>query len=123
MRVMVTGSRDWPAGEWAKIYDVLDGLLDRCDEEFILLHGAAAGPDSWADEWAADAWGNISVKRFPPDYEAHGKRATHVRNDEMLKEADLVVAFWDGKSRGTKSVIDKAVKRGIAFEVHSPAGV
>lgn len=124
---MVTGSRNWPPDEWPTIYDALDALSERLDREgthrFTLLHGSAEGPDSWADEWASESWGEVEAKAFPPDYGKHGKRAPHVRNDEMLAQADYVLAFWDGKSRGTKSVIDKAVKRGLDYEVHSPAGV
>lgn len=123
MNVMVTGSRDWPADEWPKIYDVLDRLAAHAPEGMTLLHGEAAGPDSWADEWAAGTWETVEVKRFPPDYERYGASAPHVRNDEMLKLADIVIAFWDGKSRGTKSVIEKAKKRNLAFEVYSPSGV
>jgi hypothetical protein len=120
---MVTGSRSWPADEWPKVFDVLDALLDERGAPLVILHGAAEGPDSWADEWATDVWGDVTAEAFPPDYDSYGKRAPHVRNDEMLRLADYVVAFWDGKSRGTKSVIDKAAKRGIEYEVHSPAGV
>lgn len=130
MTIMVTGSRDWPVDEWAAIYDVLDRLANRAAEHndtLYIVHGAAAGPDSLADEWASDTWHEVEVEDFPPDYETHGKRAPHVRNDVMLSlvqdDQGTVIAFWDGKSRGTKSVIDKAIKRGLNFEVYSPAGV
>lgn len=122
MKVMVTGSRGW-ADEDA-IYDALDRLLDRARErgdEFELLHGGAEGADIIGYWWALDR--DVVARSFLPDYRTNGKHAPHVRNDRMLAVADYVIAFWDGKSRGTKSVIDKAVKRDLAYEVHAPRGV
>jgi hypothetical protein len=126
MVLMVTGSRDWPQDQWPIIYNALSELLLRAQnrgEGFSLLHGAAKGADEIAGDWADDNEILHDLEEFRPDYDAHGKRAPHVRNDEMLRLADYVVAFWDGKSRGTKSVIRKAQKLGIAYEVHSPKGV
>ena len=126
MVLMVTGSRDWPQDQWPIIYNALSELRLRAEnrgEGFSVLHGGAKGADEIAADWADDQALDYLVEEFPPDYEAHGKRAPHVRNDEMLRLADYVVAFWDGKSRGTKSVIRKAQKLGIEYEVHSPKGV
>jgi hypothetical protein len=47
-----------------------------------------------------------------PDYKKYGRGGPLKRNDLIVKEADLVLAFWDGKSRGTKNTIDKAKKGG-----------
>jgi hypothetical protein len=124
VRILVTGSRSWPLDEWPKIYDVLDRIFLALNrrEDFWLCHGAAEGADTTAGDWAVTR-GVEAIMEFPPDYATHGKRAPHVRNDLMLDLCDYVVAFWDGKSRGTKSVIDKAIERGLPFEVHTPAGV
>jgi hypothetical protein len=123
---MVTGSRDWPLDQWPVIYNALSELRLRAanrGEGFSLLHGGAKGADEIAGDWADDQGIDWLVEEYRPDYEAHGSRAPHVRNDLMLGLCDYVVAFWDGKSRGTKSVIKKAQKRGLVYEVHSPAGV
>ena len=121
--VLVCGSREWPYDQWTTIYDVLDRYAEALGERFVILHGGAMGADSWAAEWGQTQPHVEEVYLYEPKYDQHGKRAPHVRNDLMLDEADHVIAFWDGKSRGTKSVIDKAIKRGLSFEVHSPAGV
>lgn len=121
--LMVTGSRDWPADEWTKVWDALDAALKRCVHPFVLLHGGAVGVDSMADDWAECQNGEVEICVFKPDYVAHGSAAPHVRNDAMLREADHVMAFWDGQSRGTKSVIDKAIRSEIGYEVYSPEGV
>ena len=54
---------------------------------------------------------------FPPDPSVPSPQRFHLRNDQMLDRADLVLAFHDGESRGTASVIAKARKRGITVEV------
>jgi hypothetical protein len=107
---MVTGSRTWTDA------DAIDATLSRyalAGAEFV--HGGAGGADQMAADWCR-LW-SVGETMFLPDYATHGSRAPHVRNDAMLDVAGAVVAFWDGKSRGTKSVIEKAEKRSIPVEV------
>ena len=47
---------------------------------------------------------------FPADWDKYGKAAGYKRNEEMARNADALIAFWDGKSRGTKHMIDLAKK-------------
>jgi hypothetical protein len=54
---------------------------------------------------------------FKPDYKRYGRGAPIVRNKQIIEEADCVLAFWDGKSRGTKSSIDFAKKAGKECEI------
>lgn len=51
------------------------------------------------------------------DWDIYGKSAGYIRNAEMAKYADACVVFWDGKSRGTKHMIDLAKKEGIGLKV------
>lgn len=52
----------------------------------------------------------MKFKEFLPEYEKYGRRAPLVRNDLIIDYADAVIAFWDGKSKGTKYVIDRCKK-------------
>jgi hypothetical protein len=54
---------------------------------------------------------------FRPDWEKYKKAAGPIRNQAMLKEADKLIAFWDGKSRGTRNAIKTAMKMGLRLEV------
>lgn len=108
MRMVVCGSRSW------RSQSLIRGWLFRLQPDLI-LHGGAEGADSIAGE-VAEGLG-IRTLVYRPDYEVFGPQATHVRNDQMLDQADYVLAFWDGKSRGTKSVIEKAERRGIPKKV------
>lgn len=114
MRVLVCGSRGWRA--YLPIRDRLFELPPRCE----VLHGAAEGADLIAAS-TAFMMGH-DVRAFPAKWKKLGKRAGIIRNLEMLdQDPDLVLAFWDGKSRGTLHTITEARKRGIPVEVHGGA--
>jgi hypothetical protein len=82
-----------------------------------VIHGGAHGADQCAGV-AAEQLG-YGVHVFRADWGQFGKRAGIVRNNLMLDtNPDLVIAFWDGQSRGTKHTIDEARKRGIEVEVY-----
>lgn len=55
---------------------------------------------------------DIPVKRFPADWDRHGRAAGPIRNCQMAQYADALIAIWDGKSRGTKNMIDEMNKCG-----------
>lgn len=76
--------------------------------------GEKYGADYLGGKWAHE--NNIPCKVFTADWEMHGNAAGPIRNQEMAREADILIAFWDGKSRGTKNMIDNANQLGL--EVH-----
>ena len=110
MRVLVCGSRSWdrPAAIGSRL-----SLLPRGSE---IVHGGARGVDSIAGQYARALGMHETV--FPADWEGKGKNAGRVRNEAMLDtKPKLVIAFWDGMSRGTKHCIDAAQRRGIDVEI------
>lgn len=118
--ILCCGSRGWTDAD--TIRERLAAIMDEWPvdaDEPEVIHGAAQGADTLIAEQALDL--GFWVGPHPPDYKTHGKAAPHVRNDEMLARADMVLAFWNGKSRGTASVIKKARDRGIYLEVIFPA--
>lgn len=69
---------------------------------------------------AGEAWAHrrrIPVARFPADWDNHGYAAGPRRNTAMAQYADALLAFWDGKSRGTRDMISKASCHGLAVHV------
>lgn len=54
---------------------------------------------------------------FKADWDKHGKAAGFKRNTEMAKYADALIAFWDGKSKGTKHMIDTAKSHNLKVRV------
>ncbi len=74
-----------------------------------IVSGGARGIDTCAREYAKSH--GIKLKEFLPEYEKHGRSAPLKRNLKIIDYADLIIAFWDGQSRGTKFVIDNCKKR------------
>ena len=73
-----------------------------------IVSGGARGVDQSAREYAYD--NNIPLKEFFPDYESYGRLAPLKRNILIINYADKVLAFWDGKSHGTKFLIENCKK-------------
>lgn len=118
MKVLVCGSRSFR--DIGYVWDCLSDItLKECVEnaDFIeeLIHGACDGPDLFADEWASKS--GIPIKSVSADWNKYGKAAGPIRNKEMVDMLtpgeDIVIAFWDGKSKGTKHTINLAKEKGI----------
>lgn len=124
LRVIIAGSRDFD--DFPKLMnscnDILSGITDKNNnlDKIKIVSGAARGADRLGEQYAKIV--GYEVSRFPADWDGLGKRAGYVRNAEMAKYviADgnccVLIAFWDGKSKGTKHMIDLAEKNGL--EVH-----
>lgn len=113
-RVVVCGSRNVTSLlVRGQIYDRLK-LLPRGS---CVMHGDARGVDRMAGE-LADVL-DFFVEAYAADWEQYGKRAGIVRNLEMLgQNPELVIAYWDGESRGTGHMIAAAREREIPVEIH-----
>lgn len=116
--VAIVGSRDFP--RLTLIDDRVHRLRDDClarETPLKIVSGGARGADSRA-RWACKFW-SVDFEEFPADWET-GRAAGYNRNVKLVEMADLVVAFWDGESKGTKHTIDLALKMRKALEVHFP---
>ncbi len=122
MRVMVTGSRAWLDKERIQAALVTVNAMYRPPGEPVtLVHGGASGADIIAADVAQEiGW---ELEEHIPDWSKYGKYAGPHRNVKMLEsEVDVVLAFWDGESRGTKHAIETARKMRIPVLVHKPDG-
>ncbi len=81
-----------------------------------IVSGGAHGVDTLARNYTEQ--NGLKLTEFLPDYDKYGRSAPLKRNIQIIEYADLVLAFWDGKSRGTKFVIDNCKKLGKKCEVH-----
>ena len=80
-----------------------------------IVSGGAKGVDASAREYALR--NRLKLTEYLPDYSRYGRSAPLRRNLTIIERADLVLAFWDGTSRGTKFVIENCRKRGIPVKV------
>ena len=80
-----------------------------------IVSGGAKGADRLGEFFAIDH--NLPIKRFPADWDLHGKSAGFKRNAEMADYADHCICFWDGRSKGTGHMINLAKSKGLAVTV------
>ncbi|MGN0535101.1 MAG: hypothetical protein ACI4IR_03770 [Eubacterium sp.] len=96
MRLAIIGSRNLSVSNLEKYMP--SGVSE-------IVSGGARGIDTCAKEYAME--NDLILTEFLPEYSKYGRIAPLVRNDLIIDYADEVIAFWDGKSRGTKYVIEK----------------
>jgi hypothetical protein len=103
MKVGVIGSRSF------KDYLLLEKTLNKLEISTI-ISGGAIGADTLA-EFYANKHG-IEKLIFKPDWSI-GKSAAAIRNYKIVENSDIIVAFWDGVSKGTKMTIKMAESKNI----------
>jgi predicted Rossmann fold nucleotide-binding protein DprA/Smf involved in DNA uptake len=86
----------------------------------IVVSGGARGVDSWAEDAAIER--GLEIVVFRADWDRYGNRAGPLRNAEIVAHSDRVIAFWDGKSRGTLNTILMAHSRGLPISVYDAKG-
>lgn len=104
MKIAIIGSRTF------NDYELLSNTVTSyCDANDIfiktIVSGGAKGADTLAERFAEE--NTLEMKIFHPNWELLGRNACSARNTEIVEFADLVFAFWDGKSPGTKDSITK----------------
>ena len=111
MKVAVVGSRSFCVTNLEKYLP---------EETTELISGGAAGVDTSAREYALAH--DIPLTEFLPDYQRYGRVAPLKRNISIIENADLVLAFWDGASRGTNFVIKNCKQRGVPIRLFQRKG-
>lgn len=101
--IAIVGGRDF------ENYDLLKKRIDT----YLSLHdikprlivsGGARGADTLAEKYASE--NNIECRIHYPEWDKYGRKAGFIRNEFIILDSDIVFAFWDGSSKGTKSSID-----------------
>ena len=105
MKIAIIGSRSLSP-------DNIGNYIQENDE---IVSGGAKGVDACAAEYAKSK--GLKLTLFLPQYKLYGKAAPIIRNKQIVDYADKVIAFWDGHSKGTLSVIKYAEKVGKPCEV------
>lgn len=116
--IAICGSRDLPYNE---VHEKVRGYIDTLDRtKHVVVTGMADGPDRWANDYA-EMLGIHTIKAYPI-WKFYGKPAGMIRNSIIVDLADEVVAFWDGKSKGTKETIKMAKRSDKPTRVYKHAG-
>ena len=102
--VIIAGSRDFLNYEFLcnKVSYIIS--TKKKNYKIVIVSGCAKGADTLAIKFAKE--NNFLLKKFPAEWDKYGKKDGFLRNQEMAKYSDALIAFWDGKSKGTKHMID-----------------
>lgn len=114
-KVIIAGGRDFV--DYNLLREKVNNILidKRLTHKIVIVSGCARGADTLGMRYASE---NIfDVDKYPADWDKYGKKAGYMRNVEMAENADALIAFWDGKSKGTKHMIDIATERNLPIRV------
>lgn len=117
MRIVIAGSRGFE--DYALLEQTLDRILAEQTEPVELISGHAKGADLLAQRFAKEK--DLPIHIIKPDWKTYERAAGPIRNRQMLdyakEESPLVIAFWDGQSKGTRNTIETARSLGIPAEI------
>jgi hypothetical protein len=113
-KVIVAGSRNFCDYELLK-RKLMFLLKNKSKNDVEIISGGAKGADYLGERFAKENGYNLRI--FKANWNKYGKKAGPIRNTEMVEYADALVAFWDGKSKGTAHVIDFAYFNCLAIRV------
>ena len=111
MKTIIAGSRSI-----TNYYTLIEAYLECPFTITSVVSGCARGVDALGEKFASNS--SLPLEKYPADWETHGKRAGYIRNAEMADNAEALLAIWDGKSRGTKHMIDIAREKGLEVYVY-----
>lgn len=111
-RVAIIGSRDYP-----RLRDVYE-YVRLLPADTVVVSGGARGVDRTAADAARHR--GLEVVEHLPDWKRDGKGAGFIRNAKIVADADRVVAFHNGVSRGTSHSIETAIRTGKPVDVRTP---
>jgi len=114
MKVIVAGGRNFQ--DYALLEATLLHLFSNTSpDEIEIVSGGAKGADALGEQFAKIR--QMLIQRFPADWRTHGKKAGFIRNMQMAEAAECLVAFWNGSSPGTRSMIQIARSKGLRVRV------
>lgn len=110
MKVIIAGTRD------IKDYKLVVDTIQKSGYNITeVVSGCATGVDWLGEQWART--NNIPVKEMPADWNRYGKSAGPYRNKAMAEYADAAIVIWDGKSRGTRNMIENMIRRKKPYHI------
>jgi len=107
MKIAIIGSRNLVIDDFSQY------LPNNITE---LVSGGAKGIDQCVKQYALT--NSIKITEFLPEYNKYRRNAPLIRNKIIIEYADEIIAFWDGKSKGTKYVIDMCKKTNKKIRIY-----
>ena len=114
-KIIIAGGRDFM--DYNLLKEKTNKILQekKVTHKIVIISGCARGADTLGLRYASE--NAFDVEEYPADWDKYGKKAGYMRNVEMAENANALIAFWDGKSKGTKHMIDIATERNLPIRV------
>lgn len=112
-RVIIAGCRDF--FDYDVVRDYADKMLAAIEDDIQIVSGHASGVDKLGERYARERGYDVAL--YPAEWNKYGAAAGPKRNREMAKNADALIAYWDGGSRGTKNMIEEAKAKGLKVRI------
>ena len=113
MKVIIAGSRNFT--DYQKLKKECDQFLQDQKNIEIVSGCHYKGADKLGIQYAIEK--GFTLMKFPAEWNKFGKAAGPKRNKEMAIFSNVLIAFWDGKSRGTQNMIQLAKQKGLRVKV------
>ncbi|WP_111709093.1 DUF2493 domain-containing protein [Lutibacter citreus] len=113
MKLIIAGGRTF--NDYKKLCAECDNILQDQNNVEIVSGAYYKGADKLGEQYAKER--GYIVTKFPADWKRFGKAAGPKRNEQMANYADALIAFWDGKSRGTMNMIDLSEQFGLFLKI------
>lgn len=104
MKVIIAGSRD--VNDYSLVVKAIESSGYNITE---VVCGCAIGIDTLGEQWARA--NNIPIKEMPADWDRNGRAAGPIRNRQMAEYADAAIVVWDGKSLGSRNMVENMIRR------------
>lgn len=112
-RVIIAGGRKFD--DYSLLEKTMNNLLSNIKADIVVVCGMAQGADRLGEKYAKSK--GYQINYYPAQWNLYDKQAGYLRNEQMAKNADALVAFWDGQSRGTKHMISLACKHNLKIRI------
>jgi len=115
MKLIIAGGRNFT--NYEQICKVCDSILQDQTNIEIVSGAYYKGADKLGEKYAKER--GYKITQFPANWNQYGKAAGPKRNQQMAEYADALIAFWDGKSKGTKNMIEFAKSKSLKIKIYS----
>ena len=113
MKLIIAGGRNFT--DYKKLCQICDNILQDQTNIEIVSGAYYKGADLLGEKYAAEK--GFLLTKFSADWKRFGRAAGPKRNEQMANYADTLVAFWDGKSAGTKHMIEVSKRRNLKIKI------
>jgi hypothetical protein len=113
MKIIIAGSRIF--NDYVELCNTCDFLISN-QSNIEIVSGTAKGADELGEKYARER--NYRIRQFPANWNKYGKSAGYIRNAEMAAYSDMLIVFWNRKSKGTKNMIDLAERNGLKISIN-----